>query len=400
MNRPDVARILRAPAPGFARARLGLLLAAALAAACSSDSREPSGTADSPEPAVSASRPADRPWADAPPAEAVLEATTGEDAILTYVWDIGMDSRGHVFVVDFQEPGIVELNADLVYERTIGRQGEGPGEFRRAATLQILPGDSLLVWDSQLQRLTVFPPGGGEAVAANALGTQEGSMTTWRLPGSAGHLALSSTAYQADGSDEGETRTEVLRHVREDEGRVVDEVIFSYPADENLVLRSEGAVSVSSHPFGRRSFVSLLGDGRIVHASSDALEVGIINSSGDAEIAFSFPTTYMPVSRRDLAAAAEGMSRDLGRALREGAPYVWPSLTGLVVDDLDRVWIGIRGPDLSTLEWAAFQLDGTHELSVELPAGFEVHAIGGGRIVGVEQDELDIPRIRAYRLPS
>lgn len=179
----------------------------------------------------------------------------------------------------------------------------------------------------------------------------------------------------------------------------MDEVIFSYPAAENLVLRAEGAVSVAGHPFGRSSFVGLLADGRIAHASSDALEVRTVDLTGDVQTAFSYPTSNMPVSRRDLAAAADGLSRDMARLLREGAPYFWPSLTGLVVDDEGRIWIGLRDAGLTKWEWAAFLVDGTHQFSVELPAEFEVHAVRGGRIVGVEQDELDVPRIRAYRLP-
>ena len=365
------------------------LITATLLAGCSADTPG-ADPIDAPS--------ADRSWATGPPVQPVLEATSGDDAILSYVWDLAMDSRGHVYVVDFQEPGIIELNHDLGYERTIGREGEGPGEFGRAATVQILDGDSLIVWDSELQRLTLFPPGGSEAASVHSLGTQERSGTTWRLPGGA-YLARSSTAYMADGSDQGSTRTEVLRHIREEEGRVVDEVIFSYPAAESLVLRAEGAVSVAGHPFGRSSFVGLLADGRIAHAGSDALEVRAIDLAGDIQTAFSHPTTYMPVSRRDLAAAADGLGRDLARLLREGAPYVWPSLTGLVVDDEGRIWIGLRDADLTKWEWAAFLVDGTHRLSVELPAGFEVYAVGGGRMIGVEQDELDVPQIRAYRLP-
>ncbi|MCY3808474.1 MAG: hypothetical protein OXG58_03385 [Gemmatimonadetes bacterium] len=156
---------------------------------------------------------------------------------------------------------------------------------------------------------------------------------------------------------------------------------------------------MAGHPFGRTSFVGLLADGRIAHASSDALEVRTIDLAGDVQTAFSYPTTDMPVSRRDLAAAADGLGRDLAHLLRDGAPYSWPSLTGLVVDDEGRIWIGLRGPDLTKWEWAAFLVDGTHQLSVEFPAGFEVHAVRGGRMVGVEPDELDVPRILAYRLP-
>ncbi len=365
------------------------LITAALLAGCSADTPG----ADSPDAPA-----ADRPWAAGPAVQPVLEATSGDDAVLSYVWDLATDSRGHVYVVDFREPGIVELNRDLGYERTIGREGEGPGEFGRAATAQILVGDSLIVWDSQLQRLTLFPPGESEAASVHSLGTQERSGTTWRLAGGS-YLARSSTAYMADGSDQGSTRTEVLRHVREEEGRVVDEVIFSYPAAESLVLRAEGAVSVAEHPFGRSSFVGLLADGRIAHASSDALEVRTVDLAGDVQTAFSYPTADMPVSRRDLAAAADGLGRNMARVLREGAPYSWPSLTGLVVDDEGRIWIGLRDAGLTKWEWAAFLVDGTHQLSVELPAEFEVHAVRGGRMIGVEQDELDVPRIRAYRLP-
>ncbi len=371
------------------RMLFGALLTAALLAGCSTDTPG-ADSIDAPA--------ADRPWATSAPVQPVLEAVSGDDAILSYVWDLAMDSRGHVYVVDFQEPGIIELNHDLGYERTIGREGEGPGEFGRAATVQILEGDSLIVWDSQLQRLTLFPPRGGDAASVHSLGTREGSSTTWRLAGGA-YLARSSTAYMADGSDQGSDRTEVLRHVREEEGRIVDEVIFSYPAAESLVLRADGAVSVAGHPFGRSSFVGLLADGRIAHASSDALEVRTVDLAGDVQTAFSYPTTYVAVSRGDLAAAADGLGRDLARLLREGAPYVWPSLTGLVVDDEGRIWIGLRDADLTKWEWAAFLVDGSHQLSVELPAGFEVLAVGGGRMIGVEQDELDVPQIRAYRLP-
>ena len=125
--------------------------------------------------------------------------------------------------------------------------------------MQVLSGDSLLVWDYQPQRITVFPPGNDEATYVHSLGTQELSSQTRRLAGSTGYLAQSSTAYMADGTDEGETRIAVLRHVREEGGRVVDEVVYQYPAGESLVLRGEGTVSVSGHPFGRGSFTEILG---------------------------------------------------------------------------------------------------------------------------------------------
>ena len=94
-----------------------------------------------------------------------------------------------------------------------------------------------------------------------------------------------------------------------------------------------------------------------------------------------------------------GWAAEWARLLRDGAPYVWPTLTGLVVDDEGHIWLGIRKRDLSIWEWAAFSPDGTHVVSVDLPAGFELHAVRNGRLIGVGRDELDVPRVQAYRLP-
>lgn len=41
-----------------------------------------------------------------------------------------------------------------------GRQGEGPGEFGAVGPIWRLPGDSLLVWDGRLERMTVLGPDG------------------------------------------------------------------------------------------------------------------------------------------------------------------------------------------------------------------------------------------------
>ncbi|MCY3612385.1 MAG: hypothetical protein OXH51_12720 [Gemmatimonadetes bacterium] len=366
------------------------LAAAALSAACSADTGQPEAGGDPAMP---------RPWATGIAGTATLEATSANDVFLSYVWDAATDSQGNVYVVDGGEAAIFALNPDLTQNRHIGREGEGPGEFGRPAQVQVLPGDSVLVWDSQLQRITVFPPAGDEPAYIQPLGTQDRGFNVWKLTEAAGYIARSSTTYMADGSDEGSTRTEVLRHVRDADGRVADEVLFEYPAAEALVQRGEGFVSMAGHPFARNSFVGLLGGARVVHASSDALEVRIVALGGLVETAFSYETTPIPVTRGELDTAADGLSDAFGQLLRDGAPYVWPALTGLIVDDRDRIWVGIRKADRSTTEWAAFEADGTHQVSVDLPVEVELYAIRGDRMVGVARDELDVARVRVYRLP-
>ena len=373
---------------------LMVLAVAVLTATCSGDA----GTNERRERAVVDQGYITRPWAAVPSVEATLEATSGDDVLLSSVSDVAVDSEGRAYVIDSRIDGIIALHPDLRYDRTIGREGEGPGEFVARSGVQVLPGDSVLVWDFQLQRLTVFPPGSDEPAYLHALGTSQSSGQTRRLTGSTGYLARSSTTYNADGSDEGAVRIEVLRHVREEGGQVVDEVVVDYPAAEALAFRRPGYVRVGRHPFGRRSFVGILDGTLIVHASSDAVAARIIDLQGSVETAFTYETTPVDVTDQELDAAVEAAGNVLGEVLREGAPYVWPTLTGLVVDDEDRIWLGIRRADRS-IEWAAFTADGTHLASVDLPVGLEVHAVRGGRIVGVARDELDAARVVAYRLP-
>jgi hypothetical protein len=41
-----------------------------------------------------------------------------------------------------------------------GRQGSGPGEFQRADRIGVLPGDSIVIWDQELARLTLLTKAG------------------------------------------------------------------------------------------------------------------------------------------------------------------------------------------------------------------------------------------------
>jgi len=52
------------------------------------------------------------------------------------------------------------FDAEGTFVRRIGRPGGGPGEFQAPSGVAVLPGDTLLVWDSQPQRLSWFSSGG------------------------------------------------------------------------------------------------------------------------------------------------------------------------------------------------------------------------------------------------
>jgi hypothetical protein len=88
--------------------------------------------------------------ADAAPAELVF----GE------ISSIGLRSDGLVAVLDRPARQLRVFNRAGTLQFSVGRAGEGPGEFGDPIAVLVIPGDSLVVWDWDLGRIVVFGPGG------------------------------------------------------------------------------------------------------------------------------------------------------------------------------------------------------------------------------------------------
>jgi hypothetical protein len=89
-------------------------------------------------------------------------ATIGAETDLdspSQVFTPAIDSGGRIFVAPLTDLGTVGVyDATGRFLRTLGRPGEGPGEFRYAWNVMVLPGDTILVFDSYLRRYTIFTP--------------------------------------------------------------------------------------------------------------------------------------------------------------------------------------------------------------------------------------------------
>jgi len=72
-----------------------------------------------------------------------------EDIIFGVLTSIATDARGNVYLLDAQLSQVYVHSADGEYLRTIGREGEGPGEFRRTSDMFITPDGNVAV----LQRM-------------------------------------------------------------------------------------------------------------------------------------------------------------------------------------------------------------------------------------------------------
>jgi hypothetical protein len=90
------------------------------------------------------------------------ESDEDEDLpIFGMIKDVERDEGGTVYVLDSQLSHVVVLAPDGRWLRTIGREGEGPGELRRPGIVTLLPNDLLGVFMGSPIRIAMFERSGG-----------------------------------------------------------------------------------------------------------------------------------------------------------------------------------------------------------------------------------------------
>jgi hypothetical protein len=82
----------------------------------------------------------------------------GREGLLVNPRNIALDDRDYTYLSDLDPSRIVVFDSVGKYVRTVGRAGQGPGEFNTPVIA--VAGRQLLVYDSQLRRVTMFDTAG------------------------------------------------------------------------------------------------------------------------------------------------------------------------------------------------------------------------------------------------
>lgn len=74
--------------------------------------------------------------------------------------DIVRDSAGNLYILDMDNNRIQKLDSEGKFIKTIGRKGQGPGEFQGPSSMDIDTEDNLFVFDVRTRRIEVFSSDG------------------------------------------------------------------------------------------------------------------------------------------------------------------------------------------------------------------------------------------------
>jgi hypothetical protein len=357
-----------------------------------------------------------------------LRIGSPDDPELAFTWfsDLEVGPDGTIYTVHPQENAIRVHDSDGAYVRTIGREGEGPGEFKSVGPLGML-GDTLWVLDYGTYRFSFFDLDG------DLLGSQ-------RIPIDLGHtpdeLPPRPNGLLSDGSIWGSlpspshlvARGEITTNMvlRLDSTGAVLDTIASYSLENRVWEVRYRDDPRSGGSYGRQPF----SDTELVrHSYYQPLVVRVDRSAATSAARATFSVTawtfagdtlfsrelsYSPVPLEDalVDSVVEARAASVSRSPLPGAPTparaaVWarntlytpryhPPVSDMVVGRDGSVWLRGEDPGQSTVEWRILSADGEPYGVVRLPVGLWMILAERSTVWGTERDELDVPYIVRY----
>jgi hypothetical protein len=280
-----------------------------------------------------------------------------------------------------------------------GRVGDGPGEFRYIWSTWLAEPDTVLVYDSSQYRVSMF-------------GLDGALRATLPMRGEDGPPEVHA-GRMSDGQH-------VIGWIRRLPRGPADEVtvdqmqvgIFGTDGALQRVLASGFGMRrlAGPLPFSPYFHAAMVGDSVLV---SDGLDGTIDLVGPDGGLVRSFDVGLTPVSpdfawESLLSSIDDDVVADGLRAMRdEPTADSIPVFSDLLTDDEGRVWVKAYDPSTDSHrrlrrrtggEWTVLTTAGSTVARVHVPDGFRPMDIRSGRVAGVTWDELDVQRVRVYRI--
>lgn len=290
--------------------------------------------------------------------------------------------------------------------RSVGRAGDGPGEFQRVIAAGIL-GDTVWLYDRAAGRLTFVHGRSGSFRVASVEARNLGL-------GSAGSLEDGSLVLVADVAltDAVEERPPAGFHrwgaayLRiGPQGRTLD-TILQVPGTERLLRYGNGTIELLRPLFARTVSHATRGN-EIVYGDQERYELRMYGAGGTlqrvtrrTDVGLSLMDEAYRAAVEERVRAAPEPARPGLRRLYESVPppATRPAYARLLVDPHDALWVQDWSVDGEATGWSVFDSTGAWQGVVTFPPRFRPTHIRSAEVVGVWQDELDVEHVRVHGL--
>jgi hypothetical protein len=307
---------------------------------------------------------------------------------------------GTIVVVNGGTHELRYYDASGRFLRTVGGEGDGPGELRNPLRLLRVHDDSLLVVD--FRGVSLFDSDGAfirstpTPIVRPEAAFADGSLIGRRFAPGQDPFALGASRPQIAlvrwWPDGGDTATIAI---------VPGDAVYRMATDD-------GAIVNYSQPFGARSTFATRGDELFLGVGT-TFEIRVHGLAGALRRIYRRRAEPTPVTPQDVAALEEVLrstarserSRTLiERLLAEWTvPATQPHFDRILVDARGYLWARRYSFDSdSATSWSIFDPDGSWMGDVALPPPLDVWEIGQNSILGLEHGEDDVEYVVAYSL--
>jgi len=328
-------------------------------------------------------------------------------------------SDGDLMVVDGGTRELRIYDSDGVFLAKSGGRGSGPGEFQNPVQVLVLPGDTLLVWDDALARVSRFDPTGNLVDMRTVdRGTIAKAVEPPLYPGPVqllpdGDLLVRLTEKtmvkggKQSSSDAGRARSGALR-VSADYERI-DTLMFFGDAELVRVSAPWGEWRIAL-PRATTTVMAVqgsesrtcIGDQKVAEVSCfgpDASRTSIRWSSQEVAITEADVTKWRDTTVAMLAGKLSE-SEVLSVLDQVIVPAVRPPFSSIIIDAVGNLWVE-QGPssgrDAGSIDYFVFDRDGVFLGTVILPP-VVVLDIGDDYIIGVYEDDLEVEYLQVFEI--
>lgn len=350
-------------------------------------------------------------WTLSPEPEIRVETPESGDVVLFDVSTVIPLSDGRIGVGNGNPLEVLIFDESGALAQRLGREGEGPGEFRAIQSILEIGPDSVGVYDPSRKHLSVFSPSGELARFESLTHAAPASGWSRLLPVGSDEFILFGEAGLGEIREPGRFRPEESTYRLGADGSTLADY-GTFPG--LMVFVSE--MGAGRLLFGARSYVAVSGSTLIV-GTAEQPEFRAYSSAGDLVRIVRWPDHAREVTPERVAQFIDAGLADMPeqqraamRKLGEDLPFAEeePPYEDIIASDVGDVWVGsYQGPEVTLpsfrpprRSWLIFDLDGALKATLETPEGFRPYAVWDGLMLGVFLDEFGVESIQGYSIST
>lgn len=299
--------------------------------------------------------------------------------LFSQIGDLAVDGRGNIYAIDSREAAVRVFDRDGGYVRTIGRQGQGPGETQYPVFIQITAQGELAVYDYSAAHMLFYSLDGV-------------------------HLRQKRTSrivYPIGLDPEGRLIAQQILAPPPKGGKVI--LLFDHDYGSELEIAREEMGQGRVFDIGRPScYGALAPNDTVLWGDSKEYVLYVLSPDGRLIRKIIKESRHQPITDREKdeyrAKYADALKYGMQISFRDR----FPAFSGLFFDDEARVFVRTyerTGGSGDSFYYDVFDREGVYESRVAVPVTLDRNSVWkDGRVYTVETNENGLPVIKRHRV--